>query len=82
MLYAAALAFARLASHARAKAAFQAGVIFRFFLGFSTAFPLAAHLFATPARIFANPSALILRFFFGAGPADGAVPLIAAHLAN
>jgi hypothetical protein len=32
--------------------------------------------------MFASPSALIFRFFFGAASSDGAVPLIAAHLAN
>jgi hypothetical protein len=31
--------------------------------------------------MFASPSALIFRFFFGAASSDGAVPLIAAHLA-
>ena len=40
-----------------------------------------AHLALAAAEIAALPAALIFLFFFGAGPADGAAPLIAAHLA-
>ena len=44
---------------------------------------LFAILLATPARMLANPFALIffLAFFWGSGLASGAVPLIPAHLA-
>jgi hypothetical protein len=61
-----------------------AGDISRFAASLAAgALPFAAILFATPARIFANPSALSLRFLgFNAGSVDGAVPLIFAHLAN
>jgi hypothetical protein len=58
-----------------------------FFLAFLTglaasALPCTAILFATPARMLASPWALIFRFLVaGAGLADGAVPLILAHLA-
>jgi hypothetical protein len=58
-----------------------------FFLAFLTGLdanvlPCAAILFATPARMFASPWALIFRFLgFLAGSASGAVPLILAHLA-
>ena len=45
------------------------------------AFPCAAILFATPARMLASPWALIFFLAFGAGSDDAAVPLIAAHLA-
>jgi len=57
-----------------------------FFLAFFTglaagAFPCAAILFATPARMLASPWALIFLLAFFAGVVDDAVPLILAHLA-
>jgi hypothetical protein len=59
-----------------------AGLIVRFLVGLAAgAFPCAAILFATPARILASPSALIFLLAFFAGLADGAVPLIPAHRA-
>ena len=59
------------------QAALPAALNFR--LGFWTALPFAAILFATPARMLASPCALI--FLLGAGVVNCSVPLIFAHLA-
>jgi hypothetical protein len=76
--------FNRLLALAAAEiAALPAADIFRFGAVLAAvALPFAAHLFATPARMFANPCALNFRFLgFCAGSGNGAVPLIAAHRA-
>jgi hypothetical protein len=79
LLFPAFFAFAHLALAAAETAALQAALLW--ILGFRTVLPCAAILFATPARMLANPCALIFLLGFCAGLAEGAVPLIFAHLA-
>jgi hypothetical protein len=83
LLFPAAFTLAHLALAAAARAARAAAE--NFFLAFAGlaagALPLAAILFATPARMLASPWALIFLLAFRPGLTDGAVPLIFAHLA-
>jgi hypothetical protein len=60
-----------------------AGDMVRFRAGLAAGdLPRAAILFATPARMLANPCALIFLFRAGLAEVAGVVPLIFAHLAN